>query len=329
MRGPGVVLAALVTVAAAATAPPSAAQPAADRCAEAPVSDASTATIDEALVAPGDIDWYRFKIVGPAGGPSRLVRIVLGRLPANYRIDVYDDCGERLTGSDRAGRQYEDLFVQSEPGVLAVRVSSRKDASSTRPYQLHYDAYGPGIVVSRLLLRARDGRLTVGTQIINNTGTSRRNVVVRLRHAQRCGSGCADPDGPVDTVRIRRLAPNQVLPVALHRATPPRYAGTRVTVASWQTDAGLEVRPLPVWVPTTTVRDGERVHGGVVENPTGGRVHDVRVTVASFDDRGRVLDAATVKVADDMSTADRVAFEIRRPLTGGATRHRVTADGVR
>lgn len=321
-------LAVAVTISGPAAAADEDGEGSAGRCDAAPVMDATGATLRGRLGTEGDVDWYRFEVLAPPVGGERLVRLLLGRLPADYRLDVYDDCGKRLAGSDRSGRQFEEVSLHRPASVLAVRVSSRSDASSTKPYELQYDTYGPGMVIGRLLLRAGDERLSVGTLVINNTDSPRRDIVVRFRHARRCGRSCVSFDGPVHRMTVARLAPGQTVPVVLRRALPDRYAGTRVEVESAAVDAGLRVRPLPVWVPTTQVRDGRRTYGGVVENPSGGRVHDVLVTVAAYDRRGRVRDAATVAVADEMSTSDRVPFQIERRRRRGEAHHRITADGL-
>ena len=87
--------------------PVAAADDAPSRCGQinhaTPVDQWIAGTID----SPTDVDWYRFSSL-----PKRqLVRYVLGELPADYRLDVYDRCGKFFSSHQyRPGVEFEEVI---------------------------------------------------------------------------------------------------------------------------------------------------------------------------------------------------------------------------
>ena len=124
--------------------PAAAAVDAPSRCGQigsaTPVGQWVSGTIDSAT----DVDWYRFAMPEHAN-----VQLLLGGLPANYRMDVYRQCGDtagRHFRDYQPGTQFEELILSTStaPFVPAyVRISGVSGASSAEPYRAAGQG-GPG-----------------------------------------------------------------------------------------------------------------------------------------------------------------------------------------
>ena len=158
--------------------PAAAAVDAPSRCGQigsaTPVGQWVSGTIDSAT----DVDWYRFAMPEHAN-----VQLLLGGLPANYRMDVYRQCGDtagRHFRDYQPGTQFEELILSTStaPFVPAyVRISGVSGASSAEPYQLRakvVPAGGLSVLSSRTFVDA-DGRHIVGEVL---TTGRHRNVRV-------------------------------------------------------------------------------------------------------------------------------------------------------
>ena len=158
--------------------PAAAAVDAPSRCGQigsaTPVGQWVSGTIDSAT----DVDWYRFALPEHAN-----VQLLLGGLPANYRMDVYRHCGDTdgfHFHSYQPGTQFEELILSTSfaPYVPAyVRISGcvgrvqRRSRTSCGP-----KSYRPRLsVLSSRTFVEPDGRHIVGEVL---TTGRHRNVRV-------------------------------------------------------------------------------------------------------------------------------------------------------
>ena len=222
--------------------PAAAAVDAPSRCGQigsaTPVGQWVSGTIDSAT----DVDWYRFAMPEHAN-----VQLLLGGLPANYRMDVYRQCGDtagRHFRDYQPGTQFEELILSTStaPFVPAyVRISGVSGASSAEPYQLRAKVVPAGslsVLSSRTFVDA-DGRHIVGEVL---TTGRHRNVRVTATLFDSADSVIATKTVPAMVRHItfsrgdRRRTPFEVV-----FATAPGFDHYRLTVQG----AGTGIHPDP------------------------------------------------------------------------------------
>lgn len=126
-----------------------------------------------------DVDWYRFE-VGQAGW----ARIVLGALPANYRLDLYSQCGTPIATSNRVKKRFEEIYRQLGAGTYLLRVKGVEGKSNpTQPYGVRFQLLGSGLaVLSSSSWTDVSGMLHINGEVLNNTADKYRLVRVEAKY---------------------------------------------------------------------------------------------------------------------------------------------------
>jgi hypothetical protein len=238
-----------------------------------------------------DVDWYRFAMPKHA-----TVQIVLGGLPADYRMDVYRQCGDTAAfhfHSYQSGTQFEELILptNSDPYVPAyVRISGVSGANSAEPYRLRVKLVPSGLSVlsSRTFVNA-DGRHIVGE--ILTTGRH-RNVRVTATLFDSAESVIATKMVPA---MVRHITFSRVdrrrTPFEVTFDTAPGFDHYRLTVQGAGTGTfpirGLNFSQFEPFV------DGAGGHfPGEVRNNSGSAIDSLDVFVTLYDALGRVINVA-------------------------------------
>ena len=274
--------------------PAAAAVDAPSRCGQigsaTPVGQWISGTVDSAT----DVDWYRFALPEHAN-----VQLLLGGLPANYRMDVYRQCGD----SDTAGRHFRDyqpgtqfeeliLSTSTSPFVPAyVRISGVAGASSAEPYQLRARVMPNdrlSVLSSRTFADA-DGRHIVGEVL---TTGRHRNVRVTATLFDSAGSEIATKTVPAMVRHITFLRPDRRrTPFEVTFDTTPGFDHYRLTVQG----AGTGIQPIRGlnFTQSEPFVDGTDGHfPGEVRNMSGTAIDSLDVFVTLYDSLGRVINVA-------------------------------------
>src|SRR5690242_19211720 len=85
----------------------------------------------DVLVRKSQQNWYRLNLTSRS-----YVYSLLGSLPANYNLRLYDDAGEVLGKSHRKGLRPETVGRSLDPGTYYLRVASTKGSSRSKKYAL-------------------------------------------------------------------------------------------------------------------------------------------------------------------------------------------------
>ncbi len=123
-----------------------------------------------------DTDWYRFQKAS-----TNFSLITLGALPKDYRLDLYNSSCTRLTGSNRPGFEFEEIYRQLAVGTYFARVApATPSAYSTRQYALRLRTLPTGvfIVSSAPAYMDNNDYLFIPGEVLNNTGTAQQSVKI-------------------------------------------------------------------------------------------------------------------------------------------------------
>ena len=273
--------------------PAAAAVDAPSRCGQigsaTPVGQWVSGTIDSAT----DVDWYRFALPEHAN-----VQLLLGGLPANYRMDVYRQCGDTdgfHLHSYQPATQFEELILSTSfaPYVPAyVRISGVSGASSAEPYQLRAKVVPDdslSVLSSRTFVDA-DGRHIVGEVL---TTGRHRNVRVTATLFDSAESVIATKMVPAMVRHIdfsrgdRRRTPFEVV-----FDTSPGFDHYRLTVQG----AGTGIHPIrglnfTQFDPFVDMAGGH--FPGEVRNNSSSAIDSLDVFVTLYDTLGRVINVAS------------------------------------
>jgi len=165
------------------TAPPISDAP--GSCAAATNASAQGEWLRDTIGSSTDVDWYRFQVAQPSRA-----RIVLGALPANYRLDLYSSCGTRIASSNLAKKRFEQIYRQLAAGTYRVRVKGVKGKSNaTQPYGLRFQVFGNGLaVVSSSSWTDGSGTLHINGEVLNNTADKYRLVRIEAKYYDGSGN---------------------------------------------------------------------------------------------------------------------------------------------
>ncbi|MBC7678177.1 MAG: hypothetical protein H7233_04205, partial [Pseudorhodobacter sp.] len=86
--------------------------------------------LSDTLRSGSDVDWFAIGVSRPGE-----VRVLLGGLPVDAALDLFDAAGERVATSDRSGRHVEEIMRWLPAGNAYVRVRAKGVPSAT-PYHL-------------------------------------------------------------------------------------------------------------------------------------------------------------------------------------------------
>lgn len=317
-----VVMAALVAGVLPASAAP--AERSVQRCGGSVQAAPQGRWIREALDRSNDVDWFRIQV--PASAAGELVHVILGGLPANYRLDVFAGCDERLDSSNRSGRRYEEVLLAAPEGPLWVRVRRGADgASSPKRYALRIAHYPSGVQQMTQLVDKSNRSLRVTGEVINTLPASRENVVVRVLHEVRPPG--ADRAFLVDRVVIDRLAPGQSKAFKVTRRLPRHHHRSVVRVSAGEA-ATAPVAPLAVVGAKGRTKSGRTVFSGEVVNRTDDVVDRPIVRLVRYDGRARPVEAEYLRMGEPMAPGERRTFAFDIPAMRGTQRSILAAEGL-
>jgi PKD repeat protein len=277
-------------------------------CAAAGTAEAPTGVLQRGMFGtPNDIDWYRFKLT-----KTTMVRIVLGDLTSQGRLELYQGCSKLLQASDRAATGSEEIIRSLPAGTYGVRLvgSATPETADhsllikSLPASVHALTYKASLEGSTLRL--------VG-EVYNDTSTKRGQVTVTAR--------LYDVQGRLLTTRSTKL----LLPyLSTHTRAPFTIVGSK--------PAGYHHFTLSVTAPTTSrravaptatittiTRDaaGRLVVTGTVKNSRGYTVRDLAVAITAFDNRRTAIEGVRAIVAATSLGAGRsTTFKATLPTVG-------------
>jgi hypothetical protein len=283
------ILAAAAVAAMAVTLPGAVARGATDRPntfleARDSASLAHGAWVKERLSSAGDQDWFRYAV--PAAAK---VNVVVGGLPENYTLEVYDTIGTKIATSTHGGTQFERVLVNARAGSLYARVVSgagRYDPN--RDYLVQFRTLPKALVVnSAFATRRADGRLDVVADIYNNAGVFVRMPTVRVEFLDAAKRVVGRDLLALTIMDIPPNGSSKVVSPTIVR-TPAGYAGIRVT-PEWS--------PGPVFTPakltvsglrTSVAANGVPTYTGTVTTSSTTVVDNAVLDVSQYDAFGRL-----------------------------------------
>ena len=154
-------------------------------CAAVTADSAQATWLENTIAVAGDEDWYRFSI-----SARQTVRILVGHLPSNYRIDLYTDCGSLTASSNRFNNEFEEISRTLDPGTYHVRVRGWSGAfNASVAYGLKFIGYATGVhILSSTAWTTSAGYLNVDGELLNNTGDRLRLIQVRANLFDAAGN---------------------------------------------------------------------------------------------------------------------------------------------
>jgi hypothetical protein len=111
----------------------------------------------DVLVRKSQQNWYRLKLTSRS-----YVYSLLGSLPANYNLRLYDETGKVLRKSNRKGLRPESVGRTLGPGTYYLRVASTKGSSRSKKYALLVRVVPGGSRLGILTARVDNSGLVVG-----------------------------------------------------------------------------------------------------------------------------------------------------------------------
>jgi glucose/arabinose dehydrogenase len=177
-------------------------------CANATSSSSQDTWLSNTISSTSDEDWYRFSV-----SSKRFVRILLGNLAANYRIDLYRECGTLVASSNRFNKEFEEIYKEISAGTYRVRVKSYSGSSNSVSYGLKFMQLSDGVqILSSTGWINTSGTLNIDGELLNNTDNRRRLIVVRATLYDEADQviGTKDAYAWINVVRPRTRSPFRV-----------------------------------------------------------------------------------------------------------------------
>lgn len=270
----------------AAPAAPAATSPAHSlAAARTHAATAVNAWVTDSLTSVNQENWYR--VVLPQAG---FLSVVLGDLPKDYSLAVYNEAGTRLGVSANAGTRYEGFDVPRASGTYFVQVRTGS-ATSTTEYALSARL----VVASFGVLTARVG--TVGDvvgEFVNNTDQWAAVPLADVSFFSTGGTLLRKVTN-VFTIGWFLIPPHNRMPYSVFPGNgvipPPKTLG-RISVVPHPTFFGTR-SPAPL-----TVRESSRVYdavhdsivvNGTMTNTSTRTAKLVVVQLRGYDRRGVVV----------------------------------------
>lgn len=121
-----------------------------------------------------DIDWFKFTTTS-----AGYVLLTMGKLPADYKLELWDSCSHKFLTSDRSGNSFEEIYAYLTAKTWRVRVTSNTTYSPT-PYQIRRKSLPETVqVLSSSSFMDSTGKLHFVGEVLNNTSTRKTGVNVR------------------------------------------------------------------------------------------------------------------------------------------------------
>lgn len=242
--------------------------------------------LEERLSSSSDIDVFAFGV--PRGGVHRLV---LGRLPVDAVLELFDRGGHLIARSDRVGVQFEELVRYLPAGTFLVRVRSATEAASSSPYHLSFARLTGSVVLLSSRSRTEptnDGTNLMITAELLNTTNRDQEPAVRLRCALPSGSTTARDEHWVGyAMRGYARRPLEII-------TRPCPSGTVLRLDVLQGTAAFGTRvPVSLTVSGARAIRWGRQYAFTTRNTTDRRSAAWWVHVVEHDTEGRITAFAT------------------------------------
>lgn len=232
----------------------------------------------------GDVDWFRFYL-----SSTKRMQIVLGELPANYRVELYSSCSTKLASSDQSGRQFEEIVKKLPAGTYRVRVSSAVGASAATAYKLRFRPLAAGIpVLSSSWYDDEIGYTHLVGEVLNNTGSNREFVRVTATYYNSVGSVVATDYTYTDRFTLR---PGWRSSFHLFKQIPTTAVRYTVRVSSSSSTTASPVRNLSLARgPSYTDDGGYRHYPGMFKNGNTYTIEFAQVSATFYNSVGTVID---------------------------------------
>ncbi|MEP7158814.1 MAG: hypothetical protein ABI797_05260, partial [Chloroflexota bacterium] len=146
-----------------------------NKCAAATTTSTQGTWLRNSLSSTSDKDWYRFSV-----GSTGWVRILLGNLGGNYRIDLYKACSTLKFTSNRSGSESEEIYAQLSAGTYRVRVSAASGATVNpqQEFGLKFSTYATGLHILSSSAWTSGSNLNIDGEVLNNTADRHRLIGV-------------------------------------------------------------------------------------------------------------------------------------------------------
>ena len=237
--------------------------------------------VRERIASSTDQDWYRFDV--PRAGQ---VMASLGGLPANYSLDVYDDTGRRVGGSNVSGRQFERvLWKAPAAGTYFARVDSAGAFDTSKTYALRFDVLRKGLAVLTTTAFRMTNRHASVTAEIRNTSSQWLRIQFVYLDLRDANGNLIYTDGAALTNVV--LPPNGVshFTTASVNEVPATFKSARVRPV-WATEpAGTNPK---LTVHPASTGSGPRFTGSVSTTSTT-VVREASLYVNYYDAYGRLI----------------------------------------
>ena len=251
-----------------------------------------------------DVDWFRFSLA-----TAQAVQVLLGDLPNDASLRLYQGCSTLLATSDHSGTAPEEIIRRLGAGTYSVRIAGHGGFDVTRPYQARIRLLGSSPVALSFDDTASAGRLRIAGELLNASSTRLGPITVRARlfdaQGHLLGTWTRAAYVPV-------LDPLARSPFLLTGPAPARFDHAMVSVDPAPTTSAVSLRP-SVGGTTAGPVGGSWTVSGVARNATGTTLRHVRILVTEYGPRGNVIAVAYVTpvrttLRPGRSTTYRVSF---------------------
>ena len=301
---PLLVVAIVALLALLPVAPVGAATDAPNTCSGATVAKPLNTWIADAVEPSGDVDWFRFTTAS-----NRYALITLGKLAANYTLELYSSCGTKLATSARSGVQYEEIYRYLPAGTYRVRVSGVSGAHSATNYQVRFRSLAEGVLMLSYRTWTDSGNLYVVGEILNNTAQTRKWVKALVTFydasSQQLGSTYFTYSH-IDLMKPRTRSPAG----PRYAPIPVGYHHYRVTAAPGTVTDNIPVGNLKVTPGTPYDTSWNRHYPGTLTNNNGFALTDAEVVVTLYNSSGGVVNADFDYPTTPIAAGATVDFDI-------------------
>jgi glucose/arabinose dehydrogenase len=232
----------------------------------------------------GDVDWFRFSL-----SKATRVRIVLGDLAVNGKLELYRGCTTLLLSSDRSGTTLEEVYPSLAAGTYAIKLSG-SGTPSTPPYIRLIRAMPATAHVMSYRTQVSGSSLILVGEVFNNTTSTRGPIIVTARMYNASGGLL----GTRTSTALPTLLPATRTPFRIVGSVPAGFHHVSYSVSAPVSSARV-VRPS-----VTSIAQGpDAAHrwnvSGTVRNGSS-PVRYLRVDIAAYDNRGVIVDTVRAGV---------------------------------
>lgn len=256
-------------------------------CADATADSAQDSWLRNTIPTTTDVDWYRFTV--PSSG---YVRIVLGNLPKNYRLDLYSACGTLLSSSNQSAKAFEEIYRKLSAGTYRVRVKGMSGVhNDVIAYGLRFSRLASEVQVLSSTARTRtDGQLIIDGELLNNTSATVRQVSVEATYYDAAGDELASHSslGYVNLLTARTRGPFRI-----SIAAPSGFASYTLVVTS-QTTATSAVGNLVVTSQSQGTDSAGKWFSGKFTNQNAFAVQSTQSLATIYDTWGNAINTSAV-----------------------------------